>query len=75
MKKFQSIVTHCGLETGGKGMGSLTHSVVQASHIKASLKIDDVYIIHGNFQFLLHVWLSDGIPDEDQEWEQWLHQS
>lgn len=69
MKKFPSIVTHCQLENGGKGIWSLTRSAVQASHIKASLKIDDVYIIHGYFQFLLHVWLSDGITDEDQEWE------
>lgn len=65
MKKFPSIVTHCGLAIGGKGVWSLTHSVVQASHIKASLKIDDAYIIHGYIQFSWHMWLSDGITEED----------
>lgn len=30
---------------------SLTHREVQASHIKTSLKIDDVYIVQGYFHF------------------------
>lgn len=55
MKKFQSIVTHCGLEIGGKGIWSLTRSVVQASHVKVLFKIGDVYVVHGYFKFFLHI--------------------
>lgn len=53
MKKIWSIVTHRGLEIGGKGLWSLTYRQVQASHIKTSLKMDHVYIVHGYFQLLL----------------------
>lgn len=51
----EKISKYCNqLEIGGKGILSLTYSVVEASLIEASLMID-VYIIHGYFQFLLHM--------------------
>lgn len=70
MKKFRSIVTNWRLV---EKEYCLWLSVVEASLIEASLTID-VYIIHGYFQFLLHMWLSDSITGEDKEWEEWLQQ-
>lgn len=64
-KKFKELQLTVAWKVVEKGYGSLTCNVIQSSHIKTSLKIDDVCIVHGYFQFLLCIGLSDGITDEE----------
>lgn len=52
-KKFKELQLTVAWKVVEKGYGSLTCNVIQPSHIRTSLKIDDVCIVHGYFQFLL----------------------